>query len=87
MREWMGDVFGEKSRAELDAQPEPAPGTQRGESMLCVIRSGNWNIDHKWARAASRGPAYALSRGGGLGFRLAKTLMRRGNEPPSDGRR
>jgi serine/threonine-protein kinase len=36
MREWMGDVFGEKSRAELDVQPEPAPGTQRGESMLCV---------------------------------------------------
>lgn len=83
MREWVGDVFGDKTGAELDAEPEPPPGTERGESTWREIRSGNWNQDHKWARAASRGGAYALSRGGGLGFRLAKTLVagKRSNLP------
>ena len=46
----------------------------------------NWNQDHKWARAASRGPAFALSRGTGLGFRIAKTLARaRASQGPRGG--
>jgi serine/threonine-protein kinase len=87
MREWVGDIFGTKSAAELEAEAEPAEGTDRGESSWREIRSGNWNQDHKWARAASRGGAFALSRGSGLGFRLAKSLGRRGSSqrPRSEG--
>lgn len=77
MREWVGDIFGQKSIDELESEPEPALGTDRSASSWREIRSGNWNQDHKWARAASRGGAYALSRGGGLGFRLAKSLVPR----------
>lgn len=76
MREWVGDIVGEKTLAELAAEAEPAPGTERGESPWREIRSGNWNQDHKWARSASRGGAYGLTRGSGLGFRLAKSLGR-----------
>jgi serine/threonine-protein kinase len=86
MREWVGDIAGEKSLAELDADPEPASGTDRAGSSWREIRSGNWNQDHKWARAASRGGSYALSRGSGLGFRLAKSLRRaRGSQVPGQG--
>jgi eukaryotic-like serine/threonine-protein kinase len=77
MREWIGDVFGEKTAAELEAEPEPAEGTERGASPWREIRSGNWNQDHKWARSASRGGSYGLTRGSGLGFRLAKSLGRK----------
>jgi serine/threonine-protein kinase len=80
MREWVGDVYGERTSAELDAEPEPAVGADRGESSWREIRSGNWNQDHKWARSASRGGSYALTRGSGLGFRLAKSL---GHKPPT----
>jgi serine/threonine-protein kinase len=74
MREWVGDIVGERSAAECDAEPEPAPGTPRADASLRQIRSGNWNQDHKWARSAARGAMYALARGTGLGFRLAKSL-------------
>jgi serine/threonine-protein kinase len=77
MREWIGDIFGDKTAAELDAEPEPRPGTDRGDSSWREIRSGNWMVDHKWARSASRGGAYALSRGSALSFRLGKTLAAR----------
>src|SRR5262245_4285541 len=89
MREWVGDIFGDRTANELDAEVEPPAGTERGESTWREIRGGNWNQDHKWARAASRGGAYALSRGGGLGFRLAKTLLRRKGDStlPADLRR
>jgi serine/threonine-protein kinase len=76
MREWVADIFGEKSAAELDDEPEPEPGTARADSSIRYIRSGNWNQDHKWARSAARGGMYALARGTGLGFRLAKSLSR-----------
>jgi eukaryotic-like serine/threonine-protein kinase len=85
MREWVGDIFGERSATELDAEAEPPAGTERGESTWREIRGGNWNQDHKWARAASRGGSYALARGTGLGFRLAKTLARRGAESTRPG--
>ena len=77
MREWIGDIFGEKAAAELDAEPEPESSADRASSSWREIRSGNWNQDHKWARAASRGGSYALSRGSGLGFRLARSLGRK----------
>lgn len=78
MREWVADVFGEKSAAELMSEPEPSPDTPRGESGLRRARSGAWMTDAKWARAASRGSGtFALSRGTALGFRCAKTLEHR----------
>jgi len=76
MREWVGDIFGEKTFAELDADEEPDPTTGRGESGYRQIRSGNWNTDSQWARSASRGGAFALTRGTGLSFRCVKELPR-----------
>jgi serine/threonine protein kinase/formylglycine-generating enzyme required for sulfatase activity len=77
MREWVADIHGEKSAAELAKEPEPPPGTARGESSLRMLRSGNWLADAKWARSASRNGDPSLLRGTGLGFRCAKTLPRR----------
>lgn len=77
MREWIGDMFGERSAAELLAEPEPGLETPRHESALRRTRSGAWLTDAKWARSASRGAAqFALLRGTGLSFRLAKSLRR-----------
>jgi serine/threonine-protein kinase len=78
MREWVADVFGERSAAILAAQAEPDPGTARGESGWRMARGGNWMSDRVWARSASRGGLYALTRGTGLTFRVAKTLSRNG---------
>jgi serine/threonine protein kinase/formylglycine-generating enzyme required for sulfatase activity len=82
MREWVGDIFGQRDAAELDAEPEPVDGSERAESSWREIRSGSWSQDHKWARSASRGGWYALTRGSGLGFRLAKSLGRRTSTAP-----
>jgi serine/threonine-protein kinase len=77
MREWVGDVFGERSAAQLLAEPEPGPDTARSESTTRRTRSGAWLTDAKWARCASRGAGlFALQRGTGLGFRVAKTLRK-----------
>jgi serine/threonine-protein kinase len=76
MREWVADVFGERNAAALTAQAEPEPGTARGDSGWRMARGGNWMSDRVWARCASRGGLYALTRGTGLTFRLAKTLTR-----------
>ncbi len=76
MREWVGDLYGEKMAAEVDAEPEPLHGSERGESGFRAIRSGTWNQDQKWARSASRSRMYALARGSGLGFRVAKSLSK-----------
>jgi len=76
MREWVGDIFGERSGEELAGEIEPAPDTPRGDSSFRRVRSGCWSADSKWARAASRGVGlFALTRGTGLGFRCAKTLQ------------
>lgn len=77
MREWVGDIFGEKTAAELDAEPEPDSSTGRGESGFRMVRSGLWSGDASWTRAASRGGLYGLTRGMGLGFRVVKELSRR----------
>jgi serine/threonine-protein kinase len=75
IREWMGDIFGERTGVEMAAEPEPAPDTARGDSSFRRVRSGSWSADSKWARAASRGVGlFSLLRGTGTGFRVAKTL-------------
>jgi serine/threonine-protein kinase len=78
IREWMGDIFGERTGEEVAAEPEPAADTPRGESSFRRVRSGCWSADSKWARAASRGVGlFSLLRGTGTGFRLAKALGKR----------
>ena len=76
MREWVADIFGERSAAVLAVQAEPEPSTARGESGWRMARGGNWMSDRVWARSASRGGLYAMTRGTGLTFRVAKTLSR-----------
>jgi serine/threonine-protein kinase len=76
-REWMGDIHGSRTASELGGEPEPSLDTPRGESPLRRVRSGAWNVDNKWARAASRGAGhFSLTRGPGMGFRVAKSLAR-----------
>jgi serine/threonine protein kinase/formylglycine-generating enzyme required for sulfatase activity len=77
MREWVGDILSEKTWEDLSREPEPPPDAARGDSTWRQVRSGSWNTDAKWARAASRGGQFALTRGPGLGFRCAKSLTPR----------
>jgi eukaryotic-like serine/threonine-protein kinase len=80
MREWMLDLFPETSQELTMREPEPEAGATRGESVTRRVRSGVWNADHKWARAASRSTMPALLRGTGLGYRVAKSLTPRVRE-------
>jgi len=78
MREWVGDSMGERTSEQLLAEAEPPPDTPRGDSSMRRVRGGCWSAEGKWARAASRGAGlFALTRGTGLGFRVAKTLVKR----------
>jgi serine/threonine-protein kinase len=74
MREWMGDIYGERAWEELIAEPEPTSAVERGSSTVRVIRSGCWVATAEYARAASRSRFFALTRGTGLGFRVARSL-------------
>ncbi len=74
VREWVADVVGVTTAEDADAEPEPADRAPRGDSALRHARGGAWSQDATWARCASRGPVFALSRGSGLGFRVAKSL-------------
>jgi serine/threonine-protein kinase len=74
MREWVGDIFGERSADEITADEEPQEGTERGESSLRMARSGGWSAPREWSRSASRGAIFGLLRGAGLTFRLARSL-------------
>jgi eukaryotic-like serine/threonine-protein kinase len=76
-REWVADVFGERTRQELDAEVEPDPTTSRGESSWRMARGGGWITDANWVRLTSRGGLYALQRGMGLTFRLVKELRQK----------
>lgn len=78
MREWVADIHGERTAEELLREPEPDASAERGQSSMRQVRSGSWNADQTWARAASRGGQFALVRGTGLGFRVAKTLTPKG---------
>jgi eukaryotic-like serine/threonine-protein kinase len=77
MREWVGDIFGEKTLAELDADPEPGFDTERSETEWRMVRSGSWTTDRTWARSASRGGLQAFTRGTGVSFRVVKELSRK----------
>jgi eukaryotic-like serine/threonine-protein kinase len=76
VREWMGDIHGERTWAELTSEPEPAPSTERSASPERVIRSGNWVSMAEYCRTASRSRFFALMRGAGVGFRVARSLHR-----------
>jgi eukaryotic-like serine/threonine-protein kinase len=80
MREWVLDLYPEKNQELTMREPEPESETTRGDSVMRRVRSGVWNADHKWARSASRSTMYALIRGTGLGFRVAKSLTPRVRE-------
>jgi serine/threonine-protein kinase len=78
VREWVGDIHGERTWEELSSEPEPAADTARSDSSFRRLRSGCWSAEGRWARSASRGVGlFALQRGTGLGFRCAKSLPRR----------
>lgn len=77
MREWVGDIHGERTAEELDAEPEPDPETGRDQSGWRMVRAGSWNTDQSWVRAASRGGLHAFTRGTGTSFRVVKRLPRR----------
>jgi serine/threonine-protein kinase len=74
IREWMGDIAGGPSAAELLAEPEPSSEIARGDVTMRQVRAGAWNTEPQWTRAASRGGLRALTRGMGLGFRLVQSL-------------
>jgi serine/threonine-protein kinase len=76
MREWVGDVSGDKTWSQLADEPEPGPDTERAASGTRQLRSGAWVADHKWARCASRNGSPALNRGTATSFRVARTLKR-----------
>ena len=78
VREWVGDIHGDRTWEELSSEREPAADTARSESSFRRLRSGSWSTEARWTRAASRGVGlFALQRGTGLGFRCAKSLPRR----------
>jgi formylglycine-generating enzyme required for sulfatase activity len=81
MREWMGDIHGERSWHELLAEVEPAPSKERSASPERMIRSGNWVSMAEYCRSASRSRFFGLMRGAGVGFRLARSLHRARKEP------
>ena len=72
MREWVADVHGERS-ASACAEDEELGG-ERGASSIRIARGGGWSTTAEWCRAASRGVAFAATRGTTLGFRIAKSL-------------
>jgi serine/threonine-protein kinase len=74
VREWVGDIHGERSTAELDAEAEPPSATARDASTERVVRSGSWVGTAEYCRSAARTRIFALARASGLGFRLARTL-------------
>jgi serine/threonine-protein kinase len=78
VREWVGDIHGDRSWEDLSSEPEPPADTSRSDSSFRRLRSGCWSAESRWARSASRGVGlFALQRGTGLGFRCAKSLTRR----------
>jgi eukaryotic-like serine/threonine-protein kinase len=74
MREWMVDVYGERSLDETGEEMEPPSETERGASPIRCIRSGNWAATPEYCRSASRSRYFSLARGTGLGFRVVKSL-------------
>jgi len=78
VREWVGDVHGERTWSETSAEPEPVMRARRDASEWRVIRGGGWSTTAEYNRSASRTRFFALTRATYLGFRVAHTLPRRG---------
>jgi serine/threonine-protein kinase len=77
MREWVGDLFGERSWEDTSLEIEPPVATERAESSWRVFRSGNWAAsEENRCRAASRTRFFALTRDSNLSFRVARSLSR-----------
>jgi eukaryotic-like serine/threonine-protein kinase len=76
-REWVGDVFGDKSFEELDRDQEPRADVERDQSGWRMLRAGCWSAERAWTRAASRGGTWAAFRGAATSFRVVKELPKR----------
>ena len=76
MREWLGDIYGERSWADTSGEPEPSQDVERDESSWRVFRSGNWVSEPRRCRSASRTRHFALMRVTNLSFRLAHPISR-----------
>ena len=76
MREWVADIHGERTAAELAAEPEPPPTPSAATRRMRMMRSGNWVSTAEYCRSASRSRFFALMRGAGLGFRVARSPHR-----------
>jgi len=76
MREWMGDIYGERTGSECLADHEPSSETERGDSPWRIVRSGAWVATAEYCRSASRSRFFSTTRGTGLGFRVVRTLRK-----------
>ncbi len=76
VREWMGDVFGERTLEEALAEADPSPDSERGDSPPRIVRSGNCVSTPEQCRSAARWRSFALVRSAGLGFRVVRALRR-----------
>jgi serine/threonine-protein kinase len=74
VREWLGDISGERTWAQTTAEPEPCGATERGTTVPRMIRSGNYMATQEYCRGAARSRFFALMRGTGIGFRVAHSL-------------
>jgi eukaryotic-like serine/threonine-protein kinase len=76
VREWVADVHGEKTWAEIAKDPESGIDPGDGSSMWRICRSGNWSADSQHCRSASRMRFFGTTRGLNLSFRVARPLSR-----------
>jgi len=76
MREWMGDVFGDRTWDEAIAEPELSADTERAALQIRVARGGSWVATSEYCRAAARTRFFSLTRGTGVSFRIARSLSR-----------
>jgi serine/threonine-protein kinase len=83
VRVWTADIFGRISAEEALATPEPEPGAPRDAGGYRGSRGGSWVHTAFVSRCASRFTQHAASRYTVLGFRLARSLPKRGAEEPT----
>jgi serine/threonine-protein kinase len=82
MREWVGDVHGERTWEELSREAEMPPDSSRASSSWRIFRSGNWAAsEENRCRSASRTRFFALARVSNLSFRIARSLSRGARRP------
>jgi serine/threonine-protein kinase len=76
VREWVGDIHGERTWLELSSEPEPELDAPEDTVTWRGFRSGNWVAIEPGCRAASRARFPALTRYATLSFRIAHSLSR-----------